>query len=266
MQDDVRAFYDKYSEREWSRFETALGLLEFSTGRHLIKKYFPGSGAVCDIGAGPGRYSEFLANLGYDVTLIDLSPELIRIAKEKLSARGVTISRFVCGSATDLSMLPDGKFDAGLMMGPMYHLTQQQDRHAALNELRRIMKPGGIAMITFFGSYGMLRLGIADMVNRYQKVSEIERLLGPTSYTAAELSGFTACHFSTPIEIKDEVQAAGFSLLSYASAQGFAGGMRHDLEKLFESSLPAFYNVVDVAVRYCEVNVSAIMVSISIAL
>ena len=137
-------------------------------------------------------------------------------------------------------------------MGPLYHLVQVEERLKALSELRRILKPGGRALVTYFGSYGMLRLGIADMVRRYESITEIERFLKPTSFTAAELSGFTACHFSTPDAIHNELEEAEFSVLSYGSAQGFVGGIRLGIERLFEENKTAFDSVVDVAVRYCE--------------
>ena len=252
MQNEVQTFYDQYAEKEWARFEDPLGILEFSTGRHLISKYLKGSGAVCDIGAGSGRYCEFLARLGYEATFVDLSPELVAIARKNLSERGIEISDFVCGSATDLSMFDDAQFDQALLMGPMYHLVEKEERQSALSELRRIIKPGGMAVVTYFGSYGMLRLGIADLANRFQNIAELERFLHPASFSSTELVGFTASHFSTPDVIATELKDAGLSVVSYASAQGFAGGIRGDLEKLFDECRPAFDNVVDVAVRYCE--------------
>lgn len=65
MSDAIRAFYDRLAEGEWARFERPMGMLEFATAKHLIGKYFSGQGLACDIGAGPGRYSELLASLGH---------------------------------------------------------------------------------------------------------------------------------------------------------------------------------------------------------
>ena len=248
--DDVRCYYDQDPEMEWSRFEEPGFCLEFATGKHLIEKYLPAIGRACDIGAGAGRYTEFLATRGARVTCVDLSPEQLRAAQRHMAENDLSVERYLEASATDLSELESDSFDFGLMMGPLYHLVERADRLQALVELRRILVPGGLAVITYFGHLGMLRLGISDLARRYEDVSQIERLLNPTSFT--DFSGFPDSHFSSPEHIKAEVEEAGFNFVSYASAQGFAGGIRRDMEWLHENWPKAFANIIDVSVRYCE--------------
>ena len=50
----------------------------------FFKKYSPRKGLVLDAGGGPGRYTLELARLGYDVVLLDLTPELLGIAKNQI--------------------------------------------------------------------------------------------------------------------------------------------------------------------------------------
>lgn len=243
---------DKHSAtKDWDRFDEPLGIIEFEIGKHLIHTYFPRSGKICDIGGGPGRYSEFLARSGYEVTLSDGSQELIRIAEEKLAKSYPNVSDLICAPAMNLPFA-DNSYDGGLMMGPMYQLIEEQDRLKALGELYRVLKPGARAIITYFGSYGMLRLGIADLVDRYEQPAEIERFLGPTSFPDVELKGFTVCHFSVPGVIQEELTSASFQLVSYASGQSFAGGIRLALERMCEINPKAFYRLLEVLIRHCE--------------
>ena len=39
---------------------------------------------------------------------------------------------------------PDDSADAAILLGPLYHLTEQSERMEALREARRILKPGGV--------------------------------------------------------------------------------------------------------------------------
>ena len=72
-------YYSQFDE--WGRLDREP--LEFLVNWHYIKKHLPKSGTILDNGAGPGKYSMELAKLGYIVTLTDLTPKLVDIAKEK---------------------------------------------------------------------------------------------------------------------------------------------------------------------------------------
>ena len=54
MNQFVRDYYDRNTQREWERLETPLSKIEFVTALRLFDKYFPASGRACDIGGAPG--------------------------------------------------------------------------------------------------------------------------------------------------------------------------------------------------------------------
>jgi SAM-dependent methyltransferase len=118
----VQSYYQSYPE--WDRLEQFPdGRLEFEVNKSWIQRHLPPPGAkVLDLGGGPGRYSIWLAQLGYRVTLADLSSDLLEIARAKASETQIEIDSFVQTNAVDLKELTDGSFDAVLCMGPMYHL------------------------------------------------------------------------------------------------------------------------------------------------
>lgn len=53
------------------------------------------------------------------------------------------------GNACDMSDFADNTFDIVLLLGPMYHLFTERDKHLALEEAIRIAKTGGV----IFASY-----------------------------------------------------------------------------------------------------------------
>jgi ubiquinone/menaquinone biosynthesis C-methylase UbiE len=142
---DIIDYYSSFDE--WGRLDREP--LEFMVNWHFIKRNLPPGGNVLDNGAGPGKYSIELAKLGYRVTLTDLTPRLVDIAKEKAAELGLAchFSDFLVRDARDLSGLPSEHFDASLMLGPLYHLQDEEDRVKAVQELRRVTKAGGIVFV-----------------------------------------------------------------------------------------------------------------------
>jgi SAM-dependent methyltransferase len=123
----LRRYYDEEHD-EWGRLETELGAYEWATTtRHLAQFLPPPPARIVDIGGGPGRYAIWLAQRGYDVTLVDLSPHLVEQAQRRAAEAGV---RFVAvvGDAADLSAFRTDGFDTAISLGPFYHLIDVAER------------------------------------------------------------------------------------------------------------------------------------------
>jgi 2-polyprenyl-3-methyl-5-hydroxy-6-metoxy-1,4-benzoquinol methylase len=87
---DPQEYYNAFADGEWDRLETnPVTRLEFETTTEWLERWLPESGHVLDAGGGAGRYSVWLAERGYNVTLVDLSHEQVRIAREKTEEHGV---------------------------------------------------------------------------------------------------------------------------------------------------------------------------------
>lgn len=138
------------SHLEWDRANEQT--IEYIlTAKRLLRHIKPGE-RVLDLGGGPGRYSLMLAAYGCDVTLSDLSPGNIALAKEKAMEAGVSIHS-ICADARDVSAYPDGIFDHILIMGPMYHLADETQRRQVMHHALGRLRPGGKAYIAFINLY-----------------------------------------------------------------------------------------------------------------
>ena len=154
--DTVRAYYASFGEREWQRLTNPDdGTVEFALTKQLLATYLPPSGRLLDLGGGPGRYTIWLAERGYQVVLADLSPELLAIARTQIVAADVDhqVEAIVEADACDLSRWPSASFDAVVCLGPFYHLPDPADRMRAAQELTRVLRPGGIAAVAFMPRY-----------------------------------------------------------------------------------------------------------------
>ena len=212
--DDITAYYDRGEEAgrlgDWGR-------LELVRTQELLQRYLPSPPArVLDVGGGPGAYSVWLAGLGYDVALLD--PVELHVAQ----ARVAGVARAEVGDARAVPFA-DGSADAVLLLGPLYHLTEADDRVRALEEARRVLVPGGVvaaAGISRFASAidGVLKGLVRDP--EFERIVENDLRDGRHLNPAQHPDWFTTAYFHLPADLAAEVRAAGFALSTLAAVEG----------------------------------------------
>lgn len=138
-------FYNNYDED--GRLMRRSRMPEYLTTMKYIEKYLSKGAKIIEIGAGTGRYSLTLAEMGYDVTAVELVEHNINIMKKKVkSHHNIKIFQ---GNACDLSAFKTDTYDIVLLLGPMYHLFNDEDKHKALGEAIRISKPDGVIFTSY---------------------------------------------------------------------------------------------------------------------
>jgi len=104
---------------------------------------------VLDAGGGTGTWAILLADMGLDVTLVDISPASVRVALQKAHARGVKLKALVAN--LEKLELSSSSFDFILSQGPL-SLTPRPD--SMLAEMHRVLKPGGLLWAEFYNAPG----------------------------------------------------------------------------------------------------------------
>jgi ubiquinone/menaquinone biosynthesis C-methylase UbiE len=185
-----------------------------------LKEFLPPAPAkLVDIGGGPGRYSIELARQGYRVTLVDLSESNLALARQKVTEAGVALDGFIHANALDLSSLPSETFNAAILMGPLYHLLTADERHRALCETRRLLRPGGkvfAAFITRFAPFRDAAQKNQDWVHKDPAYAE--HLMKTGVHNNGD--GFTDAYFAHPDEVTPLAEGAGFTSLRLMSCEG----------------------------------------------
>lgn len=138
-------YYENYNEDE--RLTSRHGQVEFLTTIKYIKEYLKEGFKVLDIGAGTGGYSFAIAQMGYEVDAVELVQHNVDVFKSKIkTSHNLTVKQ---GNALDLSFIQDSSYEITLLLGPMYHLYEKEDKLKALSEAIRITKPSGIIFISY---------------------------------------------------------------------------------------------------------------------
>ena len=77
---EIEKYYNKFNEDK--RLLSRHGVVEFTVSMEYIKKHLKPNAKVIDVGAGTGRYSIALNNLGYDVTAVELVKKNLSMLKQ----------------------------------------------------------------------------------------------------------------------------------------------------------------------------------------
>jgi ubiquinone/menaquinone biosynthesis C-methylase UbiE len=154
--------------------------LTLPAGRVVRRLQLKPTDHVLEIGSGPGYFSPAVARAVHrgKLTLFDLQPEMLELARKRLLAR--QLSNFECFSGSAVSLpFSEASFDAAFMVTVLGEVGEAQDRQHAVVEAARVLKPGGLLSITeMFGDPDYVR--IAEL-ERYADVAKLalERRYGP---------------------------------------------------------------------------------------
>ncbi len=158
----INNYYNNYDEDN-RLIKDKAHRLEFVISTEYLKKYIKPADKILEVGAGTGRYSIYYAKQGYDVSAIEYVEHNLNILKGKITPDMKMKARQ--GDAVDLSGFEDNTFDVTLVLGPLYHLYNDDDIHQAIEEAVRVTKQNGIIAIAYITSDGVACL-IPDKINR----------------------------------------------------------------------------------------------------
>ena len=141
----------KYYDRIywWKDYEQEVDFLE-----KAFKRYGVRGARVLEVACGTGSHSKILVGRGYEVTGVDLSEDMLRIARRKVTGN----ARFLRGDMRDLDHVVEGKYDAAICLfsSISYNLTKVDLRRTIQGLYDHLGEPGVLVFDTHFTKKGFV--------------------------------------------------------------------------------------------------------------
>lgn len=168
-------------------------------------KTIPQNSLILDLGCGSGRHCKMIIQNNNKVIGIDISKKQLKIAKGK-NKNGI----FIKGDVVNIPV-KDDVFDAILFIATLHHLNTEKERIESLNELKRVLKNKGNALISVWAY-------------------EQERFKGKrkdlfVSWTTNEGKVYQRfCHLFSKNELKELIKKSNLKLIkSFRSGDNYFG-------------------------------------------
>ena len=218
---EVFDFYNNGAEI--GRLESGLGMVEFYRSKEIISQYIHRTGTIYDIGGGIGKYSEWLAEKGHNVTMIELAPTAVEYAAKNMKSP----FKAEVGDARMLNK-PDNSADVVLLMGPLYHLQSRDDRNKVLKEAYRVLKSGGLLIAAGISRFSCATWALSKYGNENNFLDDdiylnmiMQEMETGVHNRPKEYPFFIAdAYFHTTDEMKIELCDNGFEIINYHAVEG----------------------------------------------
>lgn len=208
---EVLAFYNAFDED--GRLEAGSGPLELVRTQEILSRFLPPPpAAILDVGGGTGVYACWLAVQGYATHLVEPVERLVAAARRR--AAELPPDQRPALSLGEARRLPrgDASADAVLLLGPLYHLAEREERLDALVEARRVLRPGGLLVAAAISRLASALDGLASGHAEdpaFLRIVERDLASGRHRNATERLDYFTTAHFHRPDELRLEIEAAG---------------------------------------------------------
>jgi SAM-dependent methyltransferase len=144
MSEELQSSYDRVAEDYAKQFRDEMDKKPFDRKMlDWLAEKVGGSGVICDMGCGPGQIARYLHTQGVKVCGVDLSPAMVQ------QAQGLNPDiPFQRGDMLALANVADNSYGGIAAFYSIVHIPRQKVVRA-LQELKRVLRPKGVLLLTF---------------------------------------------------------------------------------------------------------------------
>ena len=237
MVNKVVNYYEMIDED--SRFSRNSRKIEFLTTKHILNKIMRQHAKILEVGAGTGAYSFHYAERQHEVVAVDITPKHIEMIKEKCKKQGLNMEAYV-ENATDLSRFDSDTFDFVLCFGPMYHLTDKDDRNRCIRECLRVLQSGGYLAVAYINKYSIIPM-LATRDKKFIRNSVIDKVINDgVIFEGDEDCFWTDAYFTSPDEIEALFEQYDVTTVEHVGTDGISHTIHEYVDKLDESEFQSW--------------------------
>ena len=232
--EDISRQFDEYGMKEWERLTaTPVDEISLYLHTHYLQKYIQAGWRVLDVGAGAGRFTQVLAELGARITVADISQEQITLNQRMAAQLGFTkaVDTWQVMDICDMSRFDSSSFDCVVAYGgPFSYVLDQRD--VALRECLRVLKPGGVLLLSVMSLWGTAHRHLTGVLAVPAEFNQLVTSLG--DITAATIPGRNGnwMHLFRASELREWLQTAGLEVLDMSASGCLAVGLEESLVEI----------------------------------
>jgi SAM-dependent methyltransferase len=253
----VRAFYDQYAGEEWQRWDRdPVQQVKFAVHLHYLRQAIQPGDRVLEIGAGPGRFTQHLAQITSGsrrarIVVGDLSPVQLELNRQNASRLGFAsaVERWVECDICELGPhFQDAEFDAVVCYGgPLSYVLDRAE--TAIHELSRVTRPGGVLLFGAMSIWGTVHHFLPAV---FETPLDVNREIISSGNLLPEYeAGTNYCHMYRAAELRELLEGCGLTVEVMSASDCLAATWGEALETVHKDE-EAWRFLIEIEIEACK--------------
>lgn len=239
---------------EWAHWQSSpLQQIDFAIHTHYLRQYLKRGQRVLEVGAGAGRFTLEIAAIVNRMVVVDISEEKLHYNRRNAETMGYAgdIEEWCKADMRDLSKeFHANEFDAVVCFGgPLSYVCDQREK--TLRELVRVVRPGGLLLLSARSLWGTLHEHLPHILHRVDPDLNREIIatgnLGPTQVAPADR--FWHAYRST--EFRDLIAKAGCEVLA-VSASNCLSSTWDEVLRTWQNDEETWNHLIELEIEACR--------------
>ena len=207
----IREAYNQIASKE-DEFEKGFSLRN-DVPREFIKKYLRASDVALDAGGGTGLNAIMMAHICQKVTLLDISPEILKLAEANIQNAGLAQKIDLAeGDVSNLEQFGEGTFSFAVCVGGALSYVLEKGQKS-IQEIARVCRKGATLILGCDSRLGFVRW----LLNEAQSEEQLDEAIEAYETAQYEAGEGAYARLYTASELTAMIEDAGCEMVEIGS-------------------------------------------------